>query len=225
LASQSPSPQAKVEFTQASPASQAPANTQAQPQCRPNADLDIPMASTIQAKVSSQIDSGHLKVGKEIWVSVVNGVAFPGCTLLPGSAIYAQITDASSLKTSNASELGLAFDHVDCSGSGRKAMALRLIGLRGPNDRSTSQFEQLPMGGNSPHLGNNNVPKAQIGADSRFNPGGPANTVHPGIVVGLPNMKLEVEGGPGCSARISTTERSVQLQSGSLLILVALSGN
>jgi hypothetical protein len=213
---------AKSVVSATAPASQAPAN--AQSQCHPNADIDIPMKSTIQAKVSGELDSAHLKVGKEIWVNIVNGVAFPGCTLLAGSAVYAHITAAASLKTSNASELGLVFDRVDCSGSGKKEMALRLIGLRGANDRSTTQMEQLPMGGNSAHLTDHNVPKGQT-LDDRFNPGGPPDTVRPGIVVGLPNMKLEVEGGPGCSARISTTDRSVMLLSGSVLILVELSGH
>jgi len=61
-------------------------------------------------------------------------------------------------------------------------------------------------------------------ADYQLNPGGAPNTVHPGVVVGLPKMKLDVAGGPGCSARISSSEKSLQLEPGSVLILVVQSG-
>jgi hypothetical protein len=39
-------------------------------------------------------------------------------------------------------------------------------------------------------------------------------------VIGIPAMKLEVEGGPGCSARIASTNHSVHLDRGTELILV-----
>jgi hypothetical protein len=53
-----------------------------------------------------------------------------------------------------------------------------------------------------------------------LNPGGPPHTVRPGIVVGIPKVKLEPQGGPGCSARMISTERSVQLGTGAELLLV-----
>jgi hypothetical protein len=40
------------------------------------------------------------------------------------------------------------------------------------------------------------------------------------LVVGMSNLKLEPEGGPGCSARISSTNRDVELQTGVELILM-----
>jgi hypothetical protein len=36
----------------------------------------------------------------------------------------------------------------------------------------------------------------------------------------LPNLKLEPEGGPGCSSRISSSDRNVELQTGVELILM-----
>jgi len=44
--------------------------------------------------------------------------------------------------------------------------------------------------------------------------------VHPGIVVHMPKLKLEIAGGPGCSARFSSTNRSIQLEPGSELLLI-----
>jgi hypothetical protein len=55
--------------------------------------------------------------------------------------------------------------------------------------------------------------------DEELNPGGPPHTIHPGIVVNIPKVKLEPEGGPGCSARLTSTSRSVELGPGSQLLL------
>jgi hypothetical protein len=57
------------------------------------------------------------------------------------------------------------------------------------------------------------------GLDENLSPSGAPHTVHPGIVVNMPTVKLEPEGGPRCSARITSTNRSVQLGAGSELIL------
>ena len=56
--------------------------------------------------------------------------------------------------------------------------------------------------------------------DDTLNPGGKPQTVLPGVVVELPKLKLEVTGGPGCSARISSTENSVLVPRNSVLILL-----
>jgi hypothetical protein len=58
--------------------------------------------------------------------------------------------------------------------------------------------------------------------DVDLNPGGAPNTVHPGIVVNMPAVKLAPEAGPECSAKITSTNRSVTLGTGSELILTML---
>ena len=55
--------------------------------------------------------------------------------------------------------------------------------------------------------------------DENLNPGGAPNTVHPGIVVGAKGMKLTPEGGPQCSALLTSAESSVHLSLGSEFIL------
>ena len=57
------------------------------------------------------------------------------------------------------------------------------------------------------------------GRDDNLSPGGPPHTVHPGIVVRMSKVKLEPEGGPDCSARISSSNRSIQLGPGAEVIL------
>jgi len=58
--------------------------------------------------------------------------------------------------------------------------------------------------------------------DTDLNPGGPPKTVHPGIVANMPAVKLEPEAGPSCSARITSTNHSVTMGTGSELILTML---
>jgi hypothetical protein len=194
-----------------SAASQAP--------CPPSPDADIPFGATIQAKVTGLLDSGQLKAGKGFWVTVANGLVFPGCTLNTGSALYGHVTAAVAQKNPDASELSLVLDHADCEGHARKEISLRLIGLVAPPDEGVKERDPVPGG---LHGTRKTAPSAQAPLDSgdRLNPGGPPHTVHPGIVAGVPNVKLELQGGPACSARLTSTNRSLQLQPGSVLILV-----
>ena len=67
-------------FAQSGPAPTVPATpapTSVTAACPHSAASEIPFTSTIQAKVPGTLDSGHLKVGKEIWVTVMNGLVYP----------------------------------------------------------------------------------------------------------------------------------------------------
>jgi len=204
----------------AAPASPASAHEAAQVPCPPKVDIDIATNLTIHAKVKGLLDSGHLKVGQEIWVTVASPLVFPGCTLNPHSALYAHVTSALAQKNPNASELSLAFDHADCAEHGKKAVPLRLIGLVS-EEASERMHDEVPIGLHGSGSRNaDSAGKVTSGDDTALNPGGLAHTVHPGIVVGIPKMKLEPEGGPGCSDRISSTNRSVELDPGAELILI-----
>jgi hypothetical protein len=46
--------------------------------------------------------------------------------------------------------------------------------------------------------------------------------VHPGIVAGYKDVKLDPVGGPACSAKFTSTEPSVKLSTGAELILTML---
>jgi len=58
-----------------------------------------------------------------------------------------------------------------------------------------------------------------LSVDENLNPGGNPHTVHPGIAFGFQKIKLEPSGGPGCSTRITSTEREIHLGVGAELIL------
>jgi hypothetical protein len=208
---------------QSAPAAQAPANASGQAPCPPGPDMDIPITSTIQAKVTGMLDSGRLKPGKEIWVTVLNGLVYPDCTLNAGAALYAHVTAAVSQKNADSSELSLVFDRADCQGHGKKPMPLWVIGLVGPQGAGPRAHDAVPVGLRGSSRNITDAVKATSYIDDTLNPGGAPDTVHPGIVVGMPKMKLDLQGGPGCSTRITSTEHSVQLGPGSEFILVVQS--
>jgi len=92
--------------------------------CAANAAVDIPLVATIQTKIAGSMDSAHLKVGKEFWVTVLNQVAYPGCKLNAGAAIYGHIASAASQASPNPAEISLVFDHAECEGRGKKEACL-----------------------------------------------------------------------------------------------------
>jgi hypothetical protein len=202
--------------TSAAPA--VPASQTAAVACLQFENKDWPVESTIEARVTALWESSHLKPGKEVFVKVLYGLSYPGCSLTPDAVLYGHVTAAGSSKNPNSSELGLVFDHADCQGQTKQALALRLIGLVGPRDDSSALHDAMPNEVRGVRQISDTV-AGTTGRDDNLSPGGPPHTVHPGIVVRMPKVKLEPEGGPGCSARISSSDRTVQLAPGSELIL------
>ena len=208
--------------TPATPAitAQVPASANNQASCPALPVTEIPINSTIAAKVTGVLDSGHLKVGKEIWVQVEYRTSLPGCTLNAGSALYGHITSAFSQKNPNSSELSLVFDHADCEGHKKKEVPLRLIALVGPPDQAENMLDDAPIVMQGASRSSAITGLVAAFHDINLNPGGSSQFVHPGIIVRMPKLKLEIAGGPGCSARFSSTNRSIQLEPGSELILI-----
>jgi hypothetical protein len=148
---------------------------------------------------------------------VLYDITYPGCSLTAEAILYGHVTVVASLKNPNSSELGLVFDHADCTGHQKQGLRLRLIGLVAPPDHTVMEHDVLPS---EVRGGVQQLPvTSKDGIDDNLHPEKYPLTVHPGLVVRLPRVKLETEGGPGCSARISSSGRSVQLAPGAELIL------
>jgi hypothetical protein len=200
----------------------SPANSPDQPRCRPRDTIDRPLNQTLQAKLTGGLDSAHLKPGQKVWARVLAGLDYPGCSLDQDAVLYGHVT--ASAKDSGAPELSLVFDHGDCTGNQNKELPLRLIGLVAPPDESRRMHGEIPveLAGRGQQIGGSkngtDAVTALNGMDENLNPGGPPHTVHPGIVVNMPAVKLDPEGGPECSAKITSTSRSVTLGTGSELI-------
>jgi hypothetical protein len=196
----------------ASPQSTTPAASTGTVACAPMANLAIPSRAAIEAKVTS-LDSAHLKAGKDIWFKLARPFYYPGCSLDVDSVIYARVVSVSP------TEISLIFDRADCNHHDQQPLKLRVIAIVGPPETSHHAHEDLPteVAGGVRQMG-----QAIYGTDAfdeDLNPGGPPHTIHPGVVVGVKNLKLEPTAGPGCSDKITTDGNRIQLASGSELIL------
>ncbi len=209
--------------TQEKPAAPSPAASDtSQPPCRQIADSNIPLGTTIQAKVTGLINA-HLKPGRKIWVNAVNGVIYPECRLENDAAIYGTVTAASSSKNPDAAELSLQFDSADCTGHSKQKMKLLLVGVLAPPGDSGSLHDAVPTEVHGARQITDAVAETN-GYDTRLNPGGPPHTVHAGAVVGFKNLTLEPQGGPQCSAKMTSTNRNIELGPGTVLLLALRSG-
>ena len=164
------------------------------------------------------IDSQHAKPGQPITLKVVHEWSGPGCRLAQGAWLYGKVLHASSGKGS--SELALMFDQGDCAGQKKKQLSLRTIGLVGPPDERKALHDSMPteMRGGGRQI-SDTAADMGLQLDENLNPGGPPNTVRPGIVVGAKGTKLTPEAGPQCSALLTSAEPSVHLGVGSEFIL------
>jgi tetratricopeptide (TPR) repeat protein len=192
-----------------------------EPDCGPEDERARPLSSTIEAKVTGLLDSGHLKPGKEIYVRVVNDWRYPGCDLEAGSLLYGRVISASSLKSPELSELSLKFDRGQCAALAQKEFTLQVIGLIAPPDQFIGQHSVMPaeVAGRGRNISTSAGEMGEFAQDQNLNPGGAPHTVHPGIVAGIPTMKMEPRGGPACSTKFTSTEGGVRLGVGSELLL------
>jgi tetratricopeptide (TPR) repeat protein len=190
--------------------------------CAKDEEGDRPLSAAIPAKVTGLLDSAHLKPGQPIAVKVMQEWVNADCRLPEGAVLYGHVTAAASSKAAGASELGMAFDHADCFGHARKEMPLKLIGIVAAPDEFQALHNVMP----DEVRGVRNISSvaASLGnaEDRNLNPGGAPHTVHPGIVAGLPKIKLQPEGGPACSALLSSSEHTVRLGTGTEFLVVAM---
>ena len=186
---------------------------------------DRPTDSTIEVKIKGLIDSAHLKPGKEVFAEMVNDWRSPDCTLPRGALVYGHVTSATSVKAPEASELGLVFDHAECDGGNKKPVPFALLGVIASPDQFVGLHSALPsqVAGGGRSISSAAAAVGDNFLDINLNPSGPPHTVHPGIVLGLPQTELQPHGAPGCSAKISSTRGGgVRLSTGAELILVML---
>ena len=203
-------------------APQAAASDAGQQACAQIPDSDIPISNTLQAKITNPLEAAHLKPGKKVWVNAAIGMIYPGCRLEPDAAIYGTVTAASASKNPAASELAIDFNSADCTGHSKQSMKFVLIGVLAPPDQLRSMHNALPTEVNG--SGRQISDAAGSSPDAQLNPGGAPHTVKPGVVLGFKNLKLEPQGGPQCSGRLTSTDKNIQLAQGAILLLAVPGG-
>ena len=192
------------------------------PECPRINDQDFPIQSTLEAKVQGTLDSAHLKPGKDIWAKVVQGYALPGCTLNQDATLYGRVVTATSSKNSGSPELSVDFDRGDCVGHPGQKLPLKLIGLASPPGAASGRHESMP----TEVAGGARSISTAIGATDGYDPAlridNLPKIVHPGLIVGMPSLSLDPQGGPLCSAKITSKGRSVEIGAGAQFILTAV---
>jgi hypothetical protein len=185
--------------------------------CPQFANKDWPVNLTIEARLTELLEASHLNPGKEVFAKVLYPINYAECSLTGEAILYGHVTAAASSKSPNSSELGLAFDHADCTGHMKQELRLRLIGLVAPPDHGEMLHQVLPS---EVVRGVQQLPvTTKDGIDDNLSRESYPLTVHPGLVVRMPMVKLEPDRGPWCSARISSSAPDIQLAPGAELIL------
>ena len=177
-----------------------------------NQNADHPIDSTIEGGIIGWLDSGHLKPGQSITVKVLRDRRSLNCTLTAGATLYGHVLAATAAKNSGASELALVFDHADCSGHPKQELSLRIIGVAGGDTQYSGVHNVMPteVRGGSRAI-SATAASMGIAPDDNMKPGAGPAVVRPGVVAGIPHLKLIPEGGPQCSAMLTSEEQSVHL--------------
>jgi hypothetical protein len=187
------------------------------PACPRFDNRERPVNTAIQARVTELMDSSRLKPGDTVFAKVLYEITYAGCELAPEAIVYGHVTAAFASKNPKSSELGLVFDHADCTGNQKQQLHLRLVGLVAPPDHTVMEHDVLPS---QVRGGVQTLPStSRRGVDDNLDPAIYPQTVQPGLVVRMPKVKLDPEGAPECSARISSSNRDLRVAPGAELIL------
>ncbi len=181
----------------------------------------FPIDGTLRVKVVGYLDSGHLKPGKDVWFETIAGEAFPGCTLNTGSAVYAKVISVSSTKKPDSSELSLSFDRADCEGHSKMPVKIALLGVWVPAANAHTVHDTTPTDMQDSQQSSG----AASGAENwgqQLNPGGEAGTIKPGVIAGVSHITLDPQGGPSCSAKLTSTKRKIRLGPSAVFFLALM---
>lgn len=181
-----------------------------------NQNGDRPLSSAVRAGIVDGLDSGRLKPGQAIRAKMLGDWEAPSCTLNTGAFLYGHVVAAAASKSPGVSQLALVFDHGDCASHPKQELLLRVISLAG-DETSTAMHNVMPtkVAGGAKAI-SETAAAMGIQSDDDMNA---ARMVHPGVVTGIKHLKLIPEGGPQCSAMLTSDERSVHLDSGTEFIM------
>ena len=169
-------------------------------------------------------DAGHMKAGQTITAKVARGWAAPTCTLNEGALLYGHVTAAVAPKGSGEAQLGLVFDHADCTEKDRKELPLKLISVVAPPGEFKGLHTAIPtaIGGGQGRQIQNTVATQDFSDDENLNPEISPPVVHEGSVRGLPDLALKPNAGPSCSALLTKSDRMLRLSPQTRFMVVLL---
>ncbi len=198
------------------------------PECAELSTAEVPLSQTIELSMPATLDSAHLKPGTKIYGKLVAGLVYPDCTLNRGAVLYGKVTVASGGKKPGEAKLGLEFDRGECTNASgsktvTKPLKLAVIAVLTPkDDRQEHLHDMTPVEVSGGGRNIIDAVNADNGTDLGLNENEKPKTVHAGLVFGTTTMKLDPNGGPGCTDLITSSGHSVRIGSRSEIILTMM---
>ena len=182
---------------------------------------EVPAAATIEARNLRTWDPAHMKLGDAVALKVAHAFIVPTCRLEVGALLYGHVTAASSAKDGAQAQLGISLDEAECWGKGKQEMPLKLISIVAPVEayQGTSSRGSVMIGkngGQSSEAGD----VVDLGDNRTHNREKIPTTIQNGSVQGLPGLQLKSDGGPSCSALLTSTNKNLRLQQDTKLLIV-----
>ena len=189
----------------------------------------------IQAELLAHLSVRHVSGGATAFARVTVDWSGKNCFLKQGSILEARVESAVPRKGSDHSELALAFTKAQCNGADLTPIELVLAAVAAvPNEWASAPDSRFgmpmsfsnPNGNGMPGFGAAGVGDVYtthlefLGINHRF-PMKP--DLHPGDVLDIKGLKLELGKGPNRSSLLSSRSRDVSLYKYTQLLLVPAS--
>jgi hypothetical protein len=186
----------------------------------------------IQAALVKAIEAGRVRVGDPVYARVELAWKNPTCQLREGAVLKGRIvSQIARSKVNKSSEIALLFEKGQCGGLDLKPLPLTIASVLAPDPNSdTSLFGNqqsqplseavgLSLGGGGSPMRSVTTAAANVLLEPPRNKR--PQTVMPGQVVGLGDMKLGVGSGPEGSSVLTSEKHNLRLDTGARLVLVS----
>jgi hypothetical protein len=182
----------------------------------------------IQAELVRSIEAGRVQVGDPVYAKVALAWDHSGCKLREGAILKGHIvTQTPRSKAVRSSGIALLFDTGQCGGRDMKPLPLTVAAVLAPDPMGGSSLfgdrENQPLNeavGLSLNGGMRSMQSAAQTAILEPPRSKPPQTVMPGQVIGMGDVKLTVGNGPEGSSILTSEKHNMRLESGSKLVLV-----
>jgi hypothetical protein len=182
----------------------------------------------VQAELVKALEAGRVQVGDAVYAKVNLAWHNAGCKLREGAILKGRIvTQSPRTKTVRSSAIALRFDSGQCSGRDMKPLPLTVAAVLAPDPVSGSSLfgdrENQPLNeaiGLSLNGGMRSMQGAAETAILEPPRAKPPQTVMPGQVIGIGDLKIAVGRGPEGSSVLTAEKHNLRLESGSRLVLV-----
>ncbi len=182
----------------------------------------------IQAELVKSIEAGHVQVGDPVYARVNLAWNNSACQLREGAILKGRIvTQTPRSKAVRSSGIALLFDSGQCDGRNMKPLPLTVAAVLAPDPSSGPGLyddrQNQPLNeavGLSLDGGMRSLSAAAQTAILEPPRSKQPQTVMPGQVIGIGDMKIAVGTGPEGSSMLTSEKHNLRLESGSRLILV-----